>query len=94
MKCSDLKTVLAERLALSPAAASLSVESILQAIAERLAQQGRIEIRGFGSFACAYRPAKQARNPKTGAVVFTRERYLPRFKPSKSLQLSLPLRNP
>ncbi|HND78673.1 MAG TPA: HU family DNA-binding protein, partial [bacterium] len=48
-----------------------------------------IEIRGFGSFRIARRPARTARNPKTGAAVDLPERRVPQFRPSKELKKSV-----
>lgn len=64
----------------------VAVDLMLNAIAEALTQRRRAEIRGFGSFNVHYRPAKVARNPKTGEPVPVAEKYVPHFKPGKGLQ--------
>ena len=45
------------------------VDAILGRIADALVAGDRVEIRGFGSFSVKERPARDGRNPKTGAPV-------------------------
>ncbi len=66
--------------------AELAVKTILEAMAESLAQGQRIEIRGFGSFSLNYRPPRTGRNPKTGAKVSVPEKQVPHFKAGKELR--------
>lgn len=69
--------------------AELAVRTILDAMAEALAHGNRIEIRGFGSFALSYRPARVGRNPKSGESVLVPEKRVPHFKPGKTLRESV-----
>ena len=46
-----------------------AVKIILEMLGNALANGGRIEIRGFGSFSLNYRPARLGRNPKSGESV-------------------------
>lgn len=64
----------------------LSINLILECMSITLSQGGRIEIRGFGSFALHYRPPRKAHNPKTGKRVYTEAKYTPHFKPGKDLR--------
>lgn len=66
--------------------AEQAVNEILEAMVRALAGGGRVEIRGFGSFALTHRPPRLARNPKTGAVVEVAEKYVPHFRPGKELR--------
>lgn len=63
-----------------------AVKMILDAIADKLAQGQRIEIRGFGSFDLNHRPPRMGRNPKSGARVEVPEKYVPHFKAGKDLR--------
>lgn len=63
-----------------------SVNRILELMSESLINNGRIEIRGFGSFCLHYHPPRNAHNPKTGEKVVTEARYTPHFKPGKELR--------
>ncbi|MEL7537597.1 MAG: integration host factor subunit beta [Pseudomonadota bacterium] len=64
----------------------LAVKHLLEIMSNALASGERIEIRGFGSFSLHFRPARQGRNPKTGEAVSLSGKYVPHFKPGKSLR--------
>jgi len=63
-----------------------AVKMILDAMTDSLSTGGRIEIRGFGSFALNYRPPRVGRNPKSGDKVHVPEKYVPHFKAGKELR--------
>ncbi|MEQ1838007.1 MAG: integration host factor subunit beta [Candidatus Nitrotoga sp.] len=87
MTRSDLISRLAERHPqLLAKDAELAVKVILDAMSSTLAQGSRIEIRGFGSFALNYRPARTGRNPKSGEKVQVPAKYVPHFKAGKDLR--------
>ena len=65
---------------------TLAVRVMFEQMAARLAGGGRIEIRGFGCFSVRFRPARIARDPRTGAPVSLPVRYAPCFKPGKRLR--------
>lgn len=61
------------------------IDSILEYIVETVALDGRVEIRGFGTFSKKYiRPRKHV-NPKTKKVSYIGETSIMHFKTSKSL---------
>ena len=64
----------------------LSVRAILDEMLRHLANGGRIEIRGFGSFGLNYRPPRKGRNPKSGATVMVLGKYAPHFRAGKELR--------
>lgn len=64
----------------------LAVKTMLDHMAEALADGERIEIRGFGSFSLHYRAPRLGRNPKTGEKVELAGKYVPHFKPGKELR--------
>ena len=64
----------------------LAVKAIISYMSEVLADGGRIEIRGFGSFSLHYRAPRVGRNPKTGEPVQLSGKYVPHFKPGKELR--------
>ncbi|MEC7381079.1 MAG: integration host factor subunit beta [Pseudomonadota bacterium] len=59
---------------------------ILETVTSTLADEGRIEIRGFGSLSVRKRNAKNGRNPKTGESVFVPAKKVPIFKSGKGLR--------
>ncbi|NOG32283.1 integration host factor subunit beta [Halomonas sp. CH40] len=63
-----------------------AVRLILDDITDTLAEGGRVEIRGFGSFSLHYREPRTGRNPKTGDPVKLEGKYVPHFKPGKELR--------
>ena len=66
--------------------AELSVRVILEEISDMLSKNGRVEIRGFGSFCLNYRPPRKARNPKTEDKVLVPAKYVPHFRCGKELR--------
>jgi len=66
--------------------AEQSVKEIFDAISKTLSHGGRVEIRGFGSFALNYKPPRIGRNPKSGTKVEVPAKYVPHFKAGKELR--------
>ena len=62
------------------------VNAILDEITDTLSQGNRVELRGFGAFSVKHRPARTARNPKTGEKVSVEEKWVPFFKTGKELR--------
>lgn len=62
------------------------VSTILDAITDRLAEGGRVELRGFGAFSTRSRNARTGRNPRTGESVEVDAKRVPHFKPGKELR--------
>jgi integration host factor subunit beta len=65
------------------------VNAILDEITDALAEGNRVELRGFGAFSVKNRPARAARNPKTGEQVMVDEKWVPFFKTGKELREKL-----
>ena len=65
------------------------VNTFFDEIAQRLAQGGRVELRGFGAFSTRSRDARQGRNPRTGASVSVPGKKVPYFKPGKEMRARL-----
>jgi integration host factor subunit beta len=87
MTRSDLIAKLAEQFPqLLAKDAELAVKVILDAMGGTLVRGGRIEIRGFGSFALNYRPPRTGRNPKSGDKVQVPAKHVPHFKAGKELR--------
>ena len=63
-----------------------AVREILDLMVDVLCYDGRIEIRGFGSFCLHHREARIARNPRTGEAVSVGAKAVPHFKPGKALR--------
>ena len=61
------------------------LDVIFNTLAESLEHNCRIELRGFGTFSLHHRPARSARNPKTGEKIYVPEKKMVHFKPSKKV---------
>ncbi|WP_025293441.1 integration host factor subunit beta [Sphingomonas sanxanigenens] len=58
-------------------------------ISARLAEGGRVELRGFGAFSTRSRDARTGRNPRTGESVDVDAKRVPYFKPGKDMRARL-----
>ena len=82
-----IEKIAAVQTQLSAKDVELAVKTMLDHMAEALAEGERIEIRGFGSFSLHYRAPRLGRNPKTGEKVELAGKYVPHFKPGKALRV-------
>jgi integration host factor subunit beta len=62
------------------------VNAIFDEIGDALARGDRVELRGFGAFSVRHRKAREGRNPRTGASVSVKDKYVPFFKTGKELR--------
>lgn len=85
MKRSELEKALASKFNLQLHQAEQIVNTVISYMTEVLEGNGRIEIRGFGSFFTKTYKAFSGRNPRTGEVVQVPPKRLPHFRPSKEL---------
>lgn len=69
------------------------VEAVVEAIFDKtgsaLAEEQRVELRGFGVFSVKKRPAHVGRNPKTGAIVSVEAKHSPHFKAGTTMHKRL-----
>ena len=87
MNRSELIRSIAERLPEIPEQdVEQAVKVLLEQLSSSLAEGGRCEIRGFGTFSIHTRSARIGRNPKTGQLVALPEKCTPHFKPGKRLK--------
>ncbi len=62
------------------------VDLFFDMLSNTLKNNGRIELRGFGTFAVRKRAARLARNPRTGDKVQINERKVVYFRAGKGLK--------
>lgn len=62
------------------------VDIFFDEITRRLAEGGRVELRGFGAFSTRERDAREGRNPRTGEKVDVPAKRVPYFKPGKEMR--------
>ncbi|HEV7290343.1 integration host factor subunit beta [Sphingomonas sp.] len=65
------------------------VDIFFDEITSRLAEDGRVELRGFGAFSTRAREARTGRNPRTGESVDVDAKRVPYFKPGKEMRQRL-----
>jgi integration host factor subunit beta len=86
MNRSELIDVLKEEASINRKDAETIVQVFFDAISDALNDDGRIEIRGFGSFSVKeYRPYV-GRNPKSGEKIEVSPKRLPFFRVGKELK--------
>lgn len=66
-----------------------SISLVLGTLTDTLAQGGRVELRGFGSFSTRKRNKRISRNPKTGKSISVQEKNHPYFRASKKVKEAL-----
>ena len=73
----------AEKLGSSKADAGKAIEAVLSSIGKVAGEGGRITVPGFGTFRIKNRPARTAKNPRTGADIDVPARDELSFKASR-----------
>lgn len=86
MTKADLINLISEKTGITRVKAETVVNTIFDSMVEALLKNDRIEIRGFGSFVNRQYDARQGRNPRTGGVIYVKEKRLPFFKVGKELK--------
>lgn len=86
MNKSELIEKLAERSGINVMQSEEVVNLIYKKMKDALVNDGRIEIRGFGSFVVKKYDSYQGRNPKTGQKIDVPPKKLPFFKVGKELK--------
>lgn len=62
------------------------VDTIFDSIIATLKKGGEVSVAGFGIFSVKGRPARMARNPKTGEQVKVAAKKVPKFRAAKGLK--------
>ena len=89
MNKTELSAEIARRAGISRRDAEAAVVSMSEIICEKLSQGEKVQIVGFGAFEIKHRPARKARNPKTGEAIQIAARRSAIFKPGKALKQSV-----
>lgn len=83
----DISTVIAEDHDISVAKADRIVKNVFDMISDQVAtKKEKVAIAGFGTYKPAYRDARMARNPSTGAEVHVPAKVTVKFTPSSVLK--------
>lgn len=86
MNKSELISALAAKTEMSKKDAEKAVNSFIETITDSLAKDDKIQLVGFGTFMVKNRPARNARNPRTGEEIKISASKAPAFKAGKTLK--------
>lgn len=89
MNLDDLKGTVADKAEMTKADASKMISALFDSIQDALRQGDKVAIPGFGTFEVADRPARQGRNPQTGATIEIAASKAAKFKAGKGLKDAL-----
>ena len=86
MNKSDLVAAIAAKADISKKDAEKALKAFEDVVAEELANNGKVQLVGFGTFDVAERAAREGRNPQTGKTMTIPASKAPRFKAGKALK--------
>lgn len=89
MNNSDLADKLAASHDITKADARKLVDAVFAAIADAAAAGEEVSLNGFGKFKVKDTPAREGRNPSTGATIQIAASKALKFKPAKALKDAL-----
>jgi DNA-binding protein HU-beta len=85
MNKGDLIDVVADKAGLTKAQAGDAVSAVFEGIEDCLKKGDKAAFVGFGTFTSALRPARDGRNPSTGATIKIAAKTQVKFKAGKAL---------
>ena len=88
MNKKDLVQKIAETNELTKQQAADVLDTVLDSIGAAIAAGDKVQLLGFGTFEKRERPARTARNPRTGETIEIAAASVPVFKPDKSASSS------
>ena len=86
MNKTELINAVADKTQLSKKDAEAAITATVEAIAEALTREEKVQLVGFGSFEVKTRAARVGRNPKTGTESEIPQTKTPVFKAGKALK--------
>ena len=89
MNKTELTAALVEKTGFRKQDAEKALNAFVEVVTEALAKDNKVSIVGFGSFEVKTRPARVARNPRTGEEIQIEASKAPVFKAGKALKDSV-----
>jgi len=86
MNKGELVAALAAKTEMTKKDSEAALNGVLDVIAEALTKGDKVQLIGFGTFEAKERPARVARNPRTGDAVKIAACKAPAFKAGKALK--------
>lgn len=81
----DFSDKMSEICGLTKADSMKAYDAFIQTAEEYLLQGERVTLMGFGTLSVQEKPARTARNPRTGETVKVKAKRVVKFKPGKQL---------
>ncbi len=85
MNKKELVESMAEAADISKAAAEKALNGMLMTISVALSKGDKVTLVGFGTFSTVKRTERQAKNPRTGAMIKIPAKTVAKFKPGSKL---------
>ena len=82
----ELIVAMAEKAEISKKDAEKALKAFTDVVAAELKKGEKIQLVGFGTFEVSERPAREGRNPQTGATMKIAACKAPKFKAGKALK--------
>ncbi len=89
MNKNELSAEIAKRVGISRKDAEAAIVAMTDIVCEKLQEDKKVQIVGFGTYEVKHRPARKARNPKTGEAIQIAARRSAVFTPGKALKQSV-----
>ncbi len=86
MNRTELVDAIAKESKLSKKDIETVLKSFIDVVTGELKAGGKVQLVGFGTFEVAERPAREGRNPQTGATMKIKASKSPKFKAGKALK--------
>ena len=86
MNKAELSSAIVAKTGLTKKDAEKAINAVVDVISESLKAGEKVQIVDFGSFEVKERPARTARNPRTGEEIKIEASKAPVFKPGKALK--------
>jgi DNA-binding protein HU-beta len=86
LKKSEIIACVADKACLAKVDAEAAIEALLETIVDAMKEEKIINFSRFGSFSTMLRPARSARNPRTGESIEVEETKIVKFKVGKNFK--------
>ena len=86
MNKQELVDAIAKEAGLTKKDASNALEAFIDIVGKQLKKKEKVQLVGFGTFEVSKRPAREGRNPQTGATMKIPASLAPKFKAGKALK--------
>lgn len=85
MNKTDLVNEIAAKAQLNKVDAKKALDAVLESISQALANEDKVQLIGFGTFAVVEKPERSGINPKTKEKITIPARKVVKFKPADAL---------